>query len=158
MALGMPEFLRVRPEKYLKLGPDLSSSHWMQSFNEPSGLLKGSLVIQDQMQTPKQTSLVCAILYCHTLEHSSENPKSFRHLKTCSCPGNWNNILQSEWCIQFVLDGKYRRYFSRFTIVNCQAKNVHKLNSNRNLSFCITYEYLLLTTYVQYVTYLTPGR
>ena len=86
IALGIPEFLRVRPEKYLKLGPDLSSSHWMQSFNEPSGLLKGSLVIQDQMQTPKQTSLVCAILYCHTLEHSSENPKSFRHLKTCSCP------------------------------------------------------------------------
>ncbi len=53
MALGMPEFLLVRPAKYLKLGPDLSSSHWRQSFRDPSGLLLGSPLHQDQTHFSK---------------------------------------------------------------------------------------------------------
>ena len=35
----------VRPEKYLKFGPDLSSSHCRQSLRLPSGLLFGSEVM-----------------------------------------------------------------------------------------------------------------
>ena len=83
MALGIPEFLLVRPEKYLKLGPDLSSSHWIQSLSEPSGLLNGSFVIQAQIQTAKHSDLVCLILYCHILAHSLENPMSFKQFRTC---------------------------------------------------------------------------
>lgn len=82
----MPELRRVLPEKYLKLGPDLSSSHCKQSFKDPSGLLKGSLIIQDHMQVAKHLALVFLILNCHILAHSSENPISFRQSKTYSWP------------------------------------------------------------------------
>ncbi len=67
---GMPELRLVRPLKkgdnwrsvptlknlapkylkYLKLGPEMSSSHWRQSLSEPSGLLLGAPVIQAMMQ------------------------------------------------------------------------------------------------------------
>ena len=65
MALGIPEFLRVRPEKNLKLGPDLSSSHCRQSLRLPSGLLLSSPVIQLQMQSCNKYNyqeLVCRLL------------------------------------------------------------------------------------------------
>jgi hypothetical protein len=44
--------------KYLKFGPDLSSSHWMQSFREPSGLFNASPVAHDAMQTCNTTMFV----------------------------------------------------------------------------------------------------
>ena len=86
MALGIPEFRRVRPEKYLKFGPDLSSSHCKQSFKDPSGLLNGSSVIHDQMQTEKHFERVFLMLYCQILAHSSEKPMSLRQSNTCCCP------------------------------------------------------------------------
>ncbi len=86
MELGMPEFLRVLPEKYLKFGPDLSSSHWRQSFRDPSGLLKGSSVMYAFMQTRKHSSLVFLMLYSHTCEHISEKPSFLRQLTVYESP------------------------------------------------------------------------
>ena len=51
----IPELRRVRPEKYLNTGPDLSSSHCRQLLSDPSGLLKGSFVIQAYIHVLKQS-------------------------------------------------------------------------------------------------------
>ncbi|KAL5256911.1 hypothetical protein ACHWQZ_G011994 [Mnemiopsis leidyi] len=79
MALGIPEFLLVLPEKYLKFGPDLSSSHCRQSFKLPSGLLNGSLVTLLHMQTQKHLLLVLSMLYAQIVMHCSEKPIFRRH-------------------------------------------------------------------------------
>ena len=74
MALLIPEFLRVLPEKYLNTGPLLSSSHCKQSFKLPSGLLFGFPVIQSFMQIPKHSFLVLIELYNQISAQVSVNP------------------------------------------------------------------------------------
>ena len=74
MALVIPEFLLVLPEKYLKTGPLLSSSHCKQSLRLPSGLLFGSPVIQAFMHTQKHCFLVLIELNSHMSAHVSVNP------------------------------------------------------------------------------------
>lgn len=101
MALGMPELRRVRPEKYLKFGPDLSSSHWRQSLREPSGLLLASPLHQDQRHFSKHLltkrvlaqdsigkknsswtdfDLVLSMFHAQMVAHSCEKPSIFRQL------------------------------------------------------------------------------
>jgi hypothetical protein len=77
----IPEFRLERPEKNLKTGPDLSSSHCKQSFNDPSGLTLGFLVIQAHMQTLKQFFLVLIVLYSQISAHWGVNPISIKHFK-----------------------------------------------------------------------------
>ena len=93
MALGIPEFRLVRPEKYLKFGPEISSSHWMQLFNVPSSLLRGSFVIQAIMQGSKHFDRVFFMLNCQIFEHSSEKPIFFKQLKTCCWPRKSKKLL-----------------------------------------------------------------
>ena len=70
----MPELRRVRPEKNLKLGPALSSSHCRQSFRLPSGLLFGSPVTQLRMQRSQHSCLVCRMLNSQMVMQGIENP------------------------------------------------------------------------------------
>ena len=78
----IPEFLLVLPAKYLKFGPDLSSSHCRQSLSDPSALLLGSPLHQDQRHFSRQLDLVLRMFHAQIEAHSREKPRCRRHARS----------------------------------------------------------------------------